>query len=80
MLLLPVLVPLLRLWRTTPYIGFVLSPIAQFLSIRYLVGRPVAAAGLTALATLFPLSQRPVMKFVEVSGSSCCWCLHQCCM
>jgi hypothetical protein len=38
----------------------------QFLSIRYMVGRPVAAALLSVLAALNTALEGPVMSFVQV--------------
>lgn len=38
----------------------------QFLSIRYMVGRPVAAALLSVAAALGPSLEGPVMSFVQV--------------
>jgi hypothetical protein len=39
----------------------------QFLSIRYMVGRPVAAALLSLLAALHPSLEGPITSFVQVS-------------
>jgi hypothetical protein len=49
----------------------------QFLSIRYMVGRPVAAALLSLLAALGPSLEGTVTSFVQVSRASCYNFVHQ---
>eukprot|EP00882_Tetradesmus_deserticola_P030273 GHRQ01033974.1.p1 GENE.GHRQ01033974.1~~GHRQ01033974.1.p1 ORF type:complete len:285 (+),score=108.47 GHRQ01033974.1:461-1315(+) len=70
MLLLMLAGLLLRGWRSLPYIGWLVAPVLQFLSIRYMVGRPVAAALLSVAAALHPTLEGPVMSFVQLWASS----------
>ncbi|KAI8476208.1 MAG: hypothetical protein J3K34DRAFT_401559 [Monoraphidium minutum] len=72
MLALLLVASLLRSWRWVRMgvLRYVIVPLAQFLSIRYMVGRPWAAGVLTAAACLLPAVEPLVMDFVEVWASS----------
>lgn len=70
MLMLMLVGLLLRGWRSLPYIGWLVAPVLQFLSIRYMVGRPVAAALLSVAAALGPALEGPVMSFVQLWASA----------
>jgi hypothetical protein len=57
-------------WVSMGPFGIVLAPLAQFLSIRYVIGRPWPAAALTAASFLHPAAAPLVMGGVEVWATS----------
>jgi hypothetical protein len=70
MLLLMLAGMLLRGWRQLPYVGFIVAPVVQYLSIRYMVGQQAAAIGFSLLAALLPAWERPLMNFLELWAAS----------
>ncbi|KIZ07127.1 hypothetical protein MNEG_0831 [Monoraphidium neglectum] len=72
MLALMMVASLLRSWRWVRMgaLGYIVVPLAEFLSIRYMVGRPLAAGALTAVSCLVPPAAPLVMDSVEVWASS----------
>eukprot|EP00877_Chromochloris_zofingiensis_P004501 jgi/Chrzof1/14051/Cz08g22190.t1 len=57
----------LRIWKRIPLVGIVVSPVVQYLSIRYMVENRVAAGILAAVAALHRPAERFILQFVEVS-------------